>query len=85
MQKKGIVTALSTIILVISFCSPSFSAEEVKATGPYDSLREYVAALEARGRVLRVKEVDQDNYEGTALMFRLIDEYGADRAPAVLF
>jgi len=85
MQKKGIVTALSTIILVLFFWAPSFSGEEVKATGPYDSLREYVAALEARGRVLRVKEVDQDNYEGTALMFRLIDEFGADRAPAVLF
>ena len=47
----------------------------MKTTGPYDSLREYITALEARGRILRVKEVDQDNYEGTALMFRLIDEY----------
>jgi 4-hydroxy-3-polyprenylbenzoate decarboxylase len=85
MEKKSIVSALITFILIMSFWSPSFSTEKVKTTGPYESLRDYVAALEARGRVLRVKEVDQDNYEGTALMFRLIDEYGADRAPAVLF
>ena len=85
MEKKGLFPALVTVILLISFCAPSCSAEQAKPTGPYDSLRDYVEALEARGRVLRVKEVDQDNYEGTALMFRLIDEYGADRAPAVLF
>ncbi len=85
MKRKSTLSVVSAIILVLSFCSLSFSAEELKTTGPYDSLRDYIAALEARGRVLRVKEVDQDNYEGTALMFRLIDEYGADKAPAVLF
>jgi len=85
MQKKSIFSALIPFIMIISLWSPLFSAEKVKFTGPYDSFREYVEALEARGRVLRVKEVDQDNYEGTALMYRLIDEYGADRAPAVLF
>jgi len=85
MEKKGSLCMVSAIMLVLFFCSLSFSAEELKATGPYDSFRDYVAALEARGKVLRVKEVDQDNYEGTALMFRLIDEYGADHAPAVLF
>jgi len=77
---------LSTLILfLLSSYSLSLSAEERQPTGPYDSLRDYVADLEKRGRILRVKEVDQDNYEGTALMFRLIDEFGADRAPAVLF
>ncbi len=85
MTRKSILSVVSTIILALSLCSVSFSAEELKTTGPYDSLRDYIAALEARGRVLRVKEVDQDNYEGTALMFRLVDEYGADKAPAVLF
>ena len=51
MEKKGIFSALSTIILVIFFCSTSYCVEKVKAVGPYESLREYVAALEARGRV----------------------------------
>jgi 4-hydroxy-3-polyprenylbenzoate decarboxylase len=85
MKSKRTLSAVSAIIVALSLSSLSFAAEELKTTGPYDSLRDYVAALEARGRVLRVKEVDQDNYEGTALMFRLIDEYGADKAPAVLF
>jgi UbiD family decarboxylase len=85
MKRKSTLSVVSAIILALSLCSLSFSAEELKTTGPYDSLRDYLAALEARGRVLRVREVDQDNYEGTALMFRLIDEYGADKAPAVLF
>ena len=77
---------LSTLILfLLSSYALTFSAEKRELTGPYDSLRDYVADLEKRGRILRVKEVDQDNYEGTALMFRLIDEFGADRAPAVLF
>jgi hypothetical protein len=78
MKRKGSFLVASAIILVLFFSSLSFGAEELKTTGPYDSLRDYIAALEARGRVLRVKEVDQDNYEGTALVFRLIDEYGAD-------
>ncbi len=85
MRRKSTVSMVSAIIVALSLCSLSFGAEELKTTGPYDSLRDYIAALEARGRVLRVKEVDQDNYEGTALMFRLIDEYGAHRAPAILF
>jgi UbiD family decarboxylase len=85
MKRRKTFWLVATIILSMSFHSLSFGAEKVPVTGPYDSLRDYVAALEARGRVLRVKEVDQDNYEGTALMFRLIDEFGADQAPAVLF
>jgi UbiD family decarboxylase len=85
MKRKSTLSVVSAIILVLFFSSLSFAAEELKTTGPYDSLRDYIAALEARGRVLRVKEVDQDNYEGTALMFRLVDEYGADRAPIVMF
>jgi 4-hydroxy-3-polyprenylbenzoate decarboxylase len=85
MKRKSILSGVSAITLILLLCSVSFGAEELKSTGPYDSLRDYIAALEARGRVLRIKEVDQDNYEGTALMFRLIDEYGADEAPAVLF
>lgn len=84
MKRRKIFLAV-TVILLMSIHSLSFASEKVPLTGPYDSLRDYVAALEARGRLLRVKEVDQDNYEGTALMFRLIDEFGADRAPAVLF
>ena len=83
-RNKYLLSGTTMIIIVILVQALCFAAEKVQMTGPYDSLRDYIAALEARGKILRVKEVDQDNYEGTALMFRLIDEFGADQAPAVL-
>jgi 4-hydroxy-3-polyprenylbenzoate decarboxylase len=53
--------------------------------GPYDTFRETIGALDARGRVLRVARIDQDAYEGTALMYRLVERYGLEGAPAVVF
>lgn len=52
--------------------------------GPFDSLRDYVAELDRRGLLLRIPRLDQDAYEATALMYRLIDEYGLYRTPAFL-
>ncbi len=52
---------------------------------PYRSMREYVAALEAHNLVIRIPRVDQDAYEGTALMYRARDLYGMRGAPAFLF
>jgi len=52
---------------------------------PFDTLRDYVAALEAHGLLLRFDRVDQDAFEGTALIYALIDKYGWYDAPAVLF
>lgn len=54
-------------------------------TGPFDSLRDYVAAMEARGNVFRVARADQDAFEATALMYRLVDRFGRYRAPLVIF
>jgi 4-hydroxy-3-polyprenylbenzoate decarboxylase len=51
---------------------------------PFDTFREYIAALEARGLVFRVPRIDQDAYELTALTYRLIDEYGWYEAPCIL-
>lgn len=52
---------------------------------PFDTLREYVAALEAHGLVLRFEKVNQDEFEGTAIVYALIDKYGWYDAPAVIF
>jgi len=52
--------------------------------GPFDSFRDYVQALEDRGLVMRVKRLDQDQYEMTALTYLLIDEFGWYGAPAIL-
>jgi 4-hydroxy-3-polyprenylbenzoate decarboxylase len=54
-------------------------------TGPFDSCRDAVAALDARGRVVRIARADQDAYEATALMYRLVDRHGAEGAPLVVF
>jgi 4-hydroxy-3-polyprenylbenzoate decarboxylase len=54
-------------------------------TAPFDSLRDYVAALEARGLLLRFRGVDQDAYEATGILYALIEEFGMHEAPAVMF
>jgi UbiD family decarboxylase len=52
--------------------------------GPFEDLREWIAELERRNLVLRVRDVDQDAYEGTALMYRLIDRFGMYFAPVLI-
>ena len=52
--------------------------------GPVEDLREWIAELERRNLVLRVRNIDQDAYEGTALMYRLIDRFGMYFAPALV-
>ncbi len=52
---------------------------------PFDTLRDYVAALDQLGLLARFDGVDQDKYEATAIMYKLIDEYGLREAPAVMF
>ena len=55
------------------------------STAPFDSLRDYIKALDEHGLLRRFDDIDQDAYEGTALMYRLVDRYGKDRAPTVRF
>ena len=40
-------------------------------TGPYDSLREYIEAIEEHGKLIRIDEIDQDAYELTGFMYKL--------------
>ncbi len=53
-------------------------------TAPFESLRDYIEAIEAYGLVLRIPRVDQDAYELAALMYRLTDEYGWYEAPCIV-
>ena len=52
---------------------------------PFDSIRDYIAALDAHGILMRVPEIDQDEYQMTALMFRATDQYGFFESPAFLY
>ncbi len=56
----------------------------VASTGPYDSLREFIAAMEAHGYLLRIPVMDQDQYEATAFAYKLVDRKGYNTAPAFL-
>ena len=51
---------------------------------PFNSIRDYVEALDERGLLARFTDVNQDNYEGTAIMYRLVDKLGLRNAPAVM-
>ncbi len=59
-------------------------ASNIQLRGPFDSFRDYFTALEALGRVLRIKEMDQDRYEATGFAYRLRDKLGYHKAPAFL-
>jgi 4-hydroxy-3-polyprenylbenzoate decarboxylase len=52
--------------------------------GPFDDLRGWIRELDRRGLLLKVKDVDQDQYEATALMYRLVDRFGMYFAPTLL-
>ncbi len=52
---------------------------------PFDSLRDYVAALDAHGLLLRIPRVDQDAYHATGLVFRANDLYTMFGVPALWF
>ncbi len=59
-------------------------AAGLPATGPYDSLRDFLLALEARGRLLRIPAMDGDCFEPTGFAYRAIEELGYHGAPAFL-
>src|SRR5262245_49502094 len=52
--------------------------------GPFDSMREYVDALAAAGRLLRIPEMDQDQFEATAFAYRLADRFDVEASTAFL-
>src|SRR3989338_6520482 len=84
MRRQRII--LSALFLFVSvFSNTVFGAEKARLTGPFDTIRDYLAALEARGKLLKIKEVDQDKYEGTAFIYRMLEKIGSDKAPAVEF
>jgi 4-hydroxy-3-polyprenylbenzoate decarboxylase len=64
---------------------PSNSNDGQISSAPFDSVRDYIQAVEDNGLLLRIDRIDQDAYEGTALMYRLVDHYGRFHAPVVVF
>lgn len=52
---------------------------------PFDSIRDYLAMLEEHGLLVRFRDVDQDAWEGTAIMYHLTDTFGLYGAPVAIF
>jgi 4-hydroxy-3-polyprenylbenzoate decarboxylase len=84
--RRALMTAgasLAAAPLVASAATNSATSRALQP--PFDSIRDYVSALEQRGLLQKFDGVDQDSYEATAIMYRLIDEFGLREAPAVMF
>jgi len=64
--------------------STASSSSTFSRSAPFDTIREYIEALEERGLLMRFEKLDQDAYEMTALMYRFIDQYGWEEAPTIL-
>ena len=64
--------------------SATARSETIQLTGPFDSLRDYLTAVEARGSLLRIPQMDQDRFEATGFAYRMVEEHGFDNAPPFL-
>jgi 4-hydroxy-3-polyprenylbenzoate decarboxylase len=81
----GLATAAATPALGADAPLRPAAADARRPAGfPYDSLRDWIGALDAHGLLMRVPRLDQDAYEATALAYRLMDRFGWYGAPAVL-
>lgn len=65
--------------------APATTEARASRGAPFDSLRDYIGALERRGLVVRIPRVDQDAYEAAALMYRFRDQHGMRGAPVIIF
>ncbi len=91
LDRRQVLSAAASLAAALGISStalsPALAAPKPKRgqlTGPFDSFRDYIRALDEHGLLLRVQRLDEDQYELAALTYRLIDEFGWYGAPAVL-
>ncbi len=63
----------------------SATAQKNVPQAPFDSLRDWAAALEAHGLLMRFDRIDQDEYQIPALFFKATDMYTMYGSPCMLF
>jgi UbiD family decarboxylase len=83
-QLLGIAAGLGIAAATPAGAGPGRAGKGGRIAWPFASFRDYINTLEDRGLLLRVPRLDQDNYEMTALTYRLMDEFGWYGAPALL-
>lgn len=81
----GLLGAAATTDAQAAASSSSAGDAAERLQPPFDSIRDYVRALEQRGLLEAFDKVDQDKFDATAIMYALIDEFGLRGAPAVRF
>lgn len=94
-DRRVFIAAGTGIAALAAGCTSMASQDKAPAAGsssagnspvaPFDSIRDWVAALDAHGLLLRFPEIDQDNFEATGLFFRMTDRYGMYGSPGLLF
>jgi len=92
-DRRAFIAATTGLAALATGCSTDSGGNDATApartagapTAPFDSIRDWVAALDAHGLLMRIPEIDQDNYEATGLVFRLNDVVGPYRSPGLLF
>ncbi len=85
-RRQLLASGAGITALGAAMTSPATQAKRRAAPqAPFDTMRDYVAALDARGLLVRIPRIDQDEYEAAALMYRLRDQHGMRGAPALLF
>ena len=90
LMASGAAVATAMLAATATTAQAGSHALPGRATGkapspPFDSMRDWVAALDAHGLLLRFSGVDQDAYDATAIVYQLVDEFGVHGAPAVMF
>ncbi len=63
----------------------SSATPQAAPTAPFDTFRDWIAALESNGLLMRFDRVDQDAFHTTGLFFRATDRFGMLGTPAMLF
>lgn len=92
-DRRAFLAATTGLAALASGCSTVAGGSDTSASAstanapvaPFDSIRDWVAALDANGLLMRIPEIDQDNYEATGIVFRMNDLYGPYRSPGLLF
>jgi 4-hydroxy-3-polyprenylbenzoate decarboxylase len=89
LSRRDLLATSAVALAALTAATPAGGGTSAKAgravLPPFDSLRDWVAALEAHQLVLRFDRIDQDQYEATGLVFRANDHFGMFNVPAMRF
>jgi len=84
-------SATGLAVLSLAGCDSTGTAKASKQarksapSAPFNSVRDYIAALDANGLLIEVDEIDQDDFLMTGMFFKATDRFGMYGTPAMKF